>query len=72
MVTPGDEVAIERWLQGLEVLLAILLCGTDPMIGKWFSLCFKVRGLVLGLVCHKLLPTSWKVMFKKQLLTALR
>ena len=72
MVTPGDEVAIERWLQGLEVLLAILLCGTDPMIGKWFSLCFKVRGLVLGLVCHKLLPRSWKVMFKKQLLTALR
>ena len=55
----------------LEYLyLPLLLIGGDPTLVKWFSITARVRGALVGLIAHGLLPRAFAEEFAPDLLDA--
>jgi hypothetical protein len=42
------------------VVVPLFLAGSaDPTFSRWFSVSFKIRSVILGLMTHRLLPRAW-------------
>ena len=64
---------LRKMLMGLQVIQALLCSGNpEPSEGKWFSLAWRLRSFLLGLVAHRLLPRSWRRRFANVLRQAIR
>eukprot|EP00969_Alexandrium_andersonii_P050568 2221988-Alexandrium_andersonii.AAC.1 len=55
-----------------SVVYGLLCTGSDPTFVKWFSIAARVRGVLLGLCTHDLLPRAWGKEFHQELQAALR
>eukprot|EP00972_Heterocapsa_arctica_P008175 1196191-Heterocapsa_arctica.AAC.1 len=42
------------------VVVPLFLAGSaDPTLSRWFSVSFRIRSVILGLMAHQLLPRAW-------------
>lgn len=53
-----------------NLYLPLLLIGGDPTLVKWFSITARVRGALVGLIAHRMLPRVFAKEFAPDLLEA--
>jgi hypothetical protein len=50
------------------VVVPLFLAGSaDPTLSRWFSVSFKIRSVILGLMTHRLLPRAWLRRFSRDI-----
>ena len=51
---------LDKFLKAVAAIEALLPCGSaDPQVGKWFSISFRIRGMLAAEITHKLFSRSW-------------